>query len=130
MDNWQVKRKKRKRGPHDSRQRMNIYFSIYNKIFKHRQNRDANRYWQKLFFLQYFSNKQNEDDNNDDESCKDTGMKLYFAMMPGIHAEIDGYDDNGVVSYSVQFRKKKKTECYLNVCKISQLWNTCIVFDY
>lgn len=101
MDNWQVKRKKRKRGPHDSRQKMNIYFSIYNRVLKHRQNRDSNRYWQSLFFEQYFSNKQNENDNNDDESYKDMGMNLYFSMMPGIDAEIDGFDDNGVVSYSV-----------------------------
>lgn len=101
IENWQVKRKKRKKGPHNSRSKMDVYFSIYNSIQKHRRNTNANVYWQRMFFEIYLHEFLKDDDKSDNDKFIDGMTQLSYAMMPGIDSELDGFEDSGVVTYSV-----------------------------
>jgi hypothetical protein len=90
LNNWMVERKKRKRGPHDSRQKIDLYSRIYKRIEQHRKNKVANAKWQKLFFDRYFKEKLesllDETDNEDDTS---TSTRIFY--IPTLDGEGDGF---------------------------------------
>ena len=49
-EHWQATRRKRKRGIHDSRAKMNLYLQLYRKIEQNRKNHLVNKQWQQIFF--------------------------------------------------------------------------------
>jgi hypothetical protein len=101
MDNWSLQRKKRKRGPHDSRKKMDDYARIYRNILAHRQNRVANTIWQQLFFEMYLNNTNSLSDVEDHISSDNQIPHKGFFSLPALDGELDGFDDPPVIAFSV-----------------------------
>jgi hypothetical protein len=93
---WLKSRNKRKRGPHDSREKINLYSQLYQKILQHRKSKVSNLEWQKLFFESYISNHGNETNEKDvlDESSR---LSSIAYRIPALDGELDGFDDEPVV---------------------------------
>jgi hypothetical protein len=99
-ENWIRNHRKRKRGPHDSREKIQDYSIVYNKISLHRQNNVANQFWQQQFFQNYLKHKTNRQ-NETSAIPDDFNAASDIFRMPNLDGEIDGFDDEHVVAYSI-----------------------------
>lgn len=89
---WLKGRKKRKRGPHDSREYMDLYSQLYQSIFVHRRNKQRDTVWQKLFFEKYVN--ENKKGYSEREVQYDDHIESsYLFKMPNLDGELDGFDD-------------------------------------
>jgi len=99
-ETWYEKRKKRKRGPHDSREKMELYSNIYQSIVRHRSDRNEYHKWQHFFFENFLKDKEKL--NNDAENTEHEKMiQCALFQMPSIDGELDGFGDEEIDFVSV-----------------------------
>jgi hypothetical protein len=99
-EEWMNSRKKRKRGPHDSREKMDVYSKLYHTILEHRKNRVTHLVWQQMFFEKYLTDHAITNNAND-ELEDDLNLSNYSIRMPSLDGELDGFDDLPVIPFSV-----------------------------
>jgi hypothetical protein len=97
---WFQSRKKRKRGPHDSREKLGLYSQLYNKILLHRANKVSHAEWQKIFFDKYIPDNVNA--NNKESDLEESSAFSNTAFrIPALDGELDGFSDDAVVRFPI-----------------------------
>jgi hypothetical protein len=97
---WNQQRKKRKRGPHDSREKLELYSNFYQSIVRHRNDKNEYHQWQHFFFENFL--KEKEKIYNDTEKTEHEKMiQSALFQMPSIDGELDGFGDEEIVVISV-----------------------------
>jgi hypothetical protein len=99
-ESWMQTRKKRKRGPHDSREKLSDYSQLYQKIHDHRKNNNGNKQWQQMFFQSYFHDNE-EMAHKHDHVDEDVNSSNVLYRIPGMDGELDGFDDNEVIPFPI-----------------------------
>lgn len=89
MDHWKENRKKKRVGPHDSKECMKDYVGFYNQVVECRKNKELDKFWQDVFFDDLFQdpqkskqlqNKKNEDEDPNKNGCGEI-------ELPGVDEE-------------------------------------------
>jgi hypothetical protein len=91
LDKWKETKKKKRAGPHDSKEHMDYYVKFYNQVKENRKNSKSDKFWQDMFFDDLFQDP-NRSSNLSTEGFSNqagTGEKQHQESLsiPGIDEE-------------------------------------------
>jgi hypothetical protein len=73
IDRWKETRKKKRAGPHDSREHINDYIKFYLQVQKNRADVKSDKYWQDMFFDDLFGDPNRENNSSVQEHGNPNG---------------------------------------------------------
>jgi len=91
LDKWKETKKKKRAGPHDSKEYMDYYVKFYNQVKENRKNSTSDKFWQDIFFDELFQDPNRSSNLSSDgfsNQAGTTGEKHQESLcIPGIDEE-------------------------------------------